>query len=297
MKTFGVWLLILLLFTSGASAQIVDLFLTTDKTEYLTGEPIPVAAHILNNAGRTLALGAEENWLTFSVDGNDSIMVAKTGEVPVAKEFALESTKTATKTVDLTPYFSLSQPGRYFVTATALIPNLGDKDALVKSFPPLHIDVVPGLRLWEQEFGVPPGSEPAPGEPEVRKYVLQKVNYKDSMKLYLRLTDATETRIFKVFPIGQMLSFSRLDPKLDKFNNLHLMYQNASHSFLYTMIDPAGELIVRQTRDYTTTRPRLGFDEQSNVVIIGGVRHLSATDIPSSSALLSPDAPQPAAKP
>ena len=104
----------------------------------------------------------------------------------MARAFELESSKMATKTVDLAPYFDLTKPGRYTITATAAIPEWNVR---VKS-PPKSFNVVPGLRVWEKLFGVPPVPGAEPGQPEVRKYALLKVNYRDSMKLYLRLTDA-----------------------------------------------------------------------------------------------------------
>ena len=84
-----------------------------------------------------------------------------------------------------------------------------------------------------------------------------------------------------------MVSFSRVEPQLDKFSNLHVIYQTSSRTFLYTMINPQGQVILRQTHDYTTTRPRLGFDESGKVVVVGGVRHLAENDIPPSDPLLS----------
>ena len=52
------------------------------------------------------------------MESRDNEVVPKTGEVPVAGEFVLESSRVVTLHVDLAPYFPLTRPGRYSVTAT-----------------------------------------------------------------------------------------------------------------------------------------------------------------------------------
>ena len=63
---------------------------------------------------------------------------------------------------------------------------------------------------------------------------------------------------------------------MDKFSNLHLLYQNWAHSFSYSVYNPDGELITRQIYDYTDARPRLQVDAEGNIAVTGGVRR--ATD-------------------
>ena len=49
-----------------ASAQVtVDVLL--DQEQYLPNEAMPVAVRITNRSGQPLHLGAEADWLTFSV--------------------------------------------------------------------------------------------------------------------------------------------------------------------------------------------------------------------------------------
>src|SRR5204862_7266383 len=123
-------------------------------------------------------------------------------------------------------------------------------------------------------FGV---TQTAAGEtnaaPEVRKYSLQQVNYlKDHLRLYLRVSDESGARIFKTVPVGQILSFSRPEPQIDKSSNLHLIYQSWAHVFTYSVFSPAGELLKRETYDYVNTRPRLQTDADGVISVIGGVK-------------------------
>jgi hypothetical protein len=79
-----------------------------------------------------------------------------------------------------------------------------------------------------------------------------------------------------------MVSFSRPEPQLDKFSNLHLLYQTAARTFNYSIINPDGKILLRQTYDYTTTRPRLKLDESGQFIVTGGARRIASNDLPPS---------------
>ena len=83
--------------------------------------------------------------------------------------------------------------------------------------------------------------------PEARKYTLQQANYIKQLTLYVRVTDLTEQRVFKVLPVGPLLSFSRPEARIDRDSNLHLLFQTGARSFLYQVINPEGDLLARQT--------------------------------------------------
>ena len=276
MKALGLWLGLCVTGLSPVWAQ-VTVEVTQDQDQFLPAEALPTAVRITNRSGQTLHLGREDDWLTFSVQARDVEVVPKTGEVPVAGEFILESSRVATKRVDLAPYFSLGHSGRYSVTATVRIKDWNQEI----TSQPRNFDVIEGARLWEQDIGVPNSTNPANATPEVRKFVLQQANYlKAQLRLYLRLTDASGAKTFRVFPIGPIVSFSRPEPQVDKFSNLHLLYQDGAHSFNYTVVNPDGEVIARRTYDYVDKRPRLQPDQDGKILVTGGVRRVSPSDVP-----------------
>ena len=92
--------------------------------------------------------------------------------------------------------------------------------------------------------------------PELRTYALQEANYLHSrIILYAQVTDK-EGKLNKVIPVGPMVSFGQPDAKVGKFSDLNILYQNGPRTFNYTVINPDGQVILRQTYDYTS-RPRL----------------------------------------
>jgi hypothetical protein len=274
-----------------ASAQ-VSVELTQDQDQFLPGEALPLAVRVTNRSGQTLSLGAEDDWLTFSVQNREGGVVPKLGEVPVTGEFQLESSKVATKRVDLAPYFSFSQPGRYLVQATVKIRNW-DHDI---TSPPRAFDVIEGAKLWEQEVGVPGTSGVSNSAPEVHKYILQQANYiRGQIRLYLRVV-APNGKNLRVISVGQMLSFSHPEPQTDKLSNLHLLYQSGPHTFSYLIYSPEGEMVGRQTYEFGNARPRLRVEEDGTVDVVGGLRRLMSSDFPPAVPALEPP-PSPAAPP
>lgn len=259
-----------------------------DQEHFLPTETLEVSVRITNRTGQTLWLGNDSEWLTFSVEANDGRLVQKTGDVPVEGKFMLESSKVAVKRVNIAPYFSLNSPGRYYVSAMVNIKewNLA-VSSLAKAF-----DIVEGTKLWAQEVGLPQPAGSSTAQPEVRRYLLQQANYlRTQLRLYLRITDVSGAHTFKVIPLGKLLSFSRPEGQVDYLSNAHILYQNGPQSFSYTVFNPYGDLLVRQSYDFGETRPKLAVGRDSKISVHGGVRRVFSTDVPPPPAEeLSPEA-------
>jgi hypothetical protein len=250
-----------------------------EQQQFLPGEELTAAVRIINRSGQTLHFGAQPDWLSFSIESREGSVVPQTGEVPTLGEFELESSQAATKRVDLAPYFAFSHEGRYAITATVRIKNWENE---INSRP-RPFDMIEGAKLWEQDVGIPPGSSSTNLPPQVRTYILQQANYlRGHLRLYLRVLDSYGKAI-KVVPVGPMVSFGRPDPpQIDKESNLHVLYQNGPASFLYSVFNPSGDLVVRQVHDYVNSRPRLRMDDAGQIAVTGGVRRLTSNDVPPS---------------
>jgi hypothetical protein len=252
----------------------VSVEVVMDRDEFLPGETLTVGARVINRSGQTLHLGADEDWLSFMLEyrsGSEKV-VSKLSDPPVTGEFDLESSKMATKRVNLEPHYVLTHPGRYSVVAMVRIPGW-DREL---TSPPKMFDIVPGTDLWDKDFGLP-GSTNA--SPEVRKYLLQQAKpTKGQLRLYLRITDAAHLKTYCVHHVGPMVSFSRPEPQVDKASRLHVLYQSGPQAFNYVVFDPQGELRLREIYDYVTSRPRLGANEDGEILVVGGVRRTTAQD-------------------
>ena len=265
----------LLAFFSAPAQVSVEVVLGRDQ--FLPSESLPVAVKITNRSGQPLHMGADADWLTFDVESDDNLIVMKNAEVPVLGEFDLGSSEVATKRVDLAPYFTLSRQGRYRVIATVRIKNWNSE---INSSPK-NFDVIDGARLWSQDFGVPSSAGATNGAPEVRKYTLEEANYlRSQLRLYVQVSDESEAHVFKVVAVGKMVSFSTPETQLDRFSNLHVLWQSGASVFTYAVVNPDGGLARQEIYDYVSARPRLGVDDNGDITVVGGVRRVKPEEIP-----------------
>ena len=254
-----------------ASAQ-VDVSVTLDQEHFLPGESLPVYVHINNRSGQTLHLGADDFWLSFMVESKDGPVVSKKSDPPVYGPFDLGTAETATKRVDLGPYFGLGRDGDYKVTATV---HIQDWKTDITS-PPQDFDVIRGAELWSQSFGVP-NSSAGNTPPDVRKYTLIEANYlRDQLRLYVQVTDESSASVVKVRAIGPMISFGQPEEQMDPSSDLHVLYQDGASTFIYAVVNPKGEIIRQDKYDYVNTRPRLRQDDSGNISVYGGIRRTDA---------------------
>ncbi len=276
MKKSGICLGLLLgLLTCGRAQVTVEV--TQDQQQFLPGESLKVAVRITNRSGQELHLGGEEDWLGFAIETAEGSVVPKLGDAPVVGAFALENSKVAIKRVDLAPYFMLSRPGTYQIVATLKIREWNRE--LMSD--PKSFDVIQGVKIWEQEVGVP--NSRTPGEPELRHYILQQANYiRGQIRLYLRVTDSYGKSV-RVYAIGPMVSFGRPETQVDSSSHLHVLHQEKGSLFSYTEFNHDGDLLLRQTYEYTDSRPRLRMNDNGDVRVIGGGRRIAASDVPAPS--------------
>lgn len=263
--------LVLLVVVPGFLRGQVDVELVLDRRQFLADESLVVGVRVVNRSGQLLVLGKEPGWLEFTVESREGVLVPKRADPPVMGEFTVKSSASATKEIDLIPYYKLSTPGQYRVTATV---RIAEWDKVVVSVP-ADIDIGRGTTIWEQEFGVPQ----AEGLPEVRKYALQQVSYLKRPMLYLRLSDARELRIFRVLPLGPLVSFSHPEQVIDQQSRLHVLFQVGARSFNYSVVDPDGQVVKRQSYQYFQSRPSLR-SKEGEVVVVGGARRARADDLP-----------------
>ncbi len=270
----GVFLGVWLAAVAGAFAQ-VEVEVVLDQQQFLAGESLPIAVRITNRSGQTLRLGSDDEWLSVAVESRNRGVVSKLSDPPVRGEFTLESSQRAIRRVDIAPHFSLGRQGTYRVQVTVRIAQWNQQF----SSAPVDFDIISGARIWEREFGVPQAATNAP--PEVRKYTLMQANYlKKGLKLYLRITDAEETKIFRVLGIGPLVSFGRPEAQLDPHCNLHILSQWGRTTYSYTVVSPDGDVLVLQTHEITGNRPRLQLSEDGKIGVAGGARRYTDTDFP-----------------
>ena len=267
-------------------AQPVKIEVVADQKTFLPGESLTVGVRVSNLSGQPLRFGLDNDWVAFIVQGAQQKSVLRLAEMPVTGAFTAEPTMHTTARFDLAPYYDLSRPGNYTVTAVVRVPELGT----TFSSPPKKFDISRGTDLWEQEFGVPapPGTAPI-----IRKYTLVQASDLGQLKLYVRVTEA-DGRILKVHPLSVLVGSSRPEHQLDRQSNLHVLNQSGAKIMIYCVVAPDGELLKRQTYEMVS-RVRLALDLEGKIGVIGGERRVTASDIPAPTVSAAEKLDKPAA--
>jgi hypothetical protein len=264
------WLSVL---ACAARAQ-VNVEVAFDQDAYLPHEQCLAEIRITNFSGRTLRLPAEADWLDLAVESTDGYIVAKLANIPPAEPLEIPTAARGKRFVDLAPCFNLSQRGRYRVIATVRLPEI---NAEVTS-PPAYLTIMGGVPMWEQLVGVPGG--PTGQAPEMRRYALLQTNDRKRLALYVRISDEADQRVYRVFSLGNLLSFGRPEAQVDRQARLHVLFQSGSRQFTYYCISPGGEVLTRHLYQITHIRPRLRPGEEGEVKVVGGFRLKTSYDIP-----------------
>jgi hypothetical protein len=254
--------------TARAQVNVEVLF---DQEQFLRSESVPLRVKISNFSGQTLRLGDDPDWLGFVVTGEDGKALKQSSALPPVKPFTIESAKSIALRADLMPHFDLNAAGRYGVSVRMKLPQLeSELTTEAKKF-----DVISGVKVWEKEVGVP-GTTP----PVVRKFALQQATFFKETRLYARVTDASESTVFSVVPLGAMPSASRPVAAVDNSSQMHALFQAGQRNFSYSIITPDGDQIIRQTYDITASRPHLKAESDGRIVVAGGARRVTLSDLP-----------------
>ena len=286
MKPLCALLGFLLLWPGQALAQVtVDVVL--DQDHYLANEPLLVGVRVTNFSGRTLKLGKDPDWLQIAVEADGGMFLEKLADPPVVKEFEVPSSTKGTRWFDLQPCFNLGRTGCYQVTAVVRIPELGQE----LTTKPKAVIISSGAKVWQQEFGLPPKPGDASAAPETRRYALVTAMSGKRVHLYVRVTDGPETKSYRVFPIGAMLTFSHPEAQVDRNAELHVLFQTSAQQFTYVQVDPDGQLLAHRTHKYTESRPKLRAEADGTVLVRGGTRIKAHSDFPKPPPVEPPAAP------
>ena len=267
-------------------SQKIKIELTNERDHFLAGEPIRLTVRISNFSGRPLVLGLDNEWLSFTIIGPNRKPLDRLQDLPVQGPFEVPSGAVTSRLYELTSSFDFTESGPYAVTASI---QVKDWNEAFRTAYPKKVELVRGIKLLEQEVGIPaPPGAPA-GPPESRRFALVQVRQNQQLYLYFRLADASGAKILRVFPLGPLVAFGRPEFQIDRNSYLHVLYQTSARTFTYCALNPNGDLVIRQSHEYVNNRPTFATDRVGDVLITGGRRRFVTSDIPPSNMLTKPE--------
>jgi hypothetical protein len=261
LPAFAAFLLVLGLHEAAAQLR-VDISLK--RKLYVMYEPLIAAVTVHNLSGRPLLLDntAEHRWLSFNIESADGRIIPPNNPDYAFPPAAIEPGEKLPAAFNLTPLFPLQEFGLYRIRASVYVPEFGR----FFSSPPLAVEITEGRPIWQEVVGVPGGD----GKPSLRTITLLSHKLSRSTRLYARIEDRENGRIYATHQLGPFLTFGRPDVILDARNEIHILQNSAPKQFLYTHLDLDGKVIDRQFYVEAGSRPRLAKQDGGTVVVSGG---------------------------
>jgi hypothetical protein len=255
---------ILLAFAAQDAAAQVRVDISFKRKLYVMYEPLIAAVTIHNLSGRPLLLDntAEHRWITFNIESADGRIIPPNNPDYAFPPAAIEPGEKLPAAFNLTPMFPLQEFGLYRVRASVYVAEFGR----FFSSPPLAVEITEGRPIWQEVVGVPGGD----GRPALRTITLLSHKLSRSTRLYARIEDRENGKIYATHQLGPFLTFGRPDVVLDAKNEIHILQNSAPKQFLYTHLDLDGKVIERQFYVEAGTRPALTKRDGGAVIVSGG---------------------------
>lgn len=252
-------------FLPTAKAQVrVDI--SFKRSLYVVYEPLIATVTINNLSGRPLLLQDVENhqWFGFTIESGDGRPVPPINANYSLKPEAVGPGEKLTRAVNLTPLFPLNEFGLYRVKATVYAEAFGR----YFSSPPLSVEITDGRPIWQEVVGVPT----ADGKTELRTITLLAHKLSRSTRLYARIEDRENGRVYATHQLGQFLTFGRPEVLLDANNEIHILQNTAPKQFLYSHLGLQGEVIAQQVyvEAANRSRPTLVKQQGGAIAVVGG---------------------------
>ena len=246
-----------------AAAQVrVDI--AFKRKLYVMYEPLIATVTINNLSGGPLLLQNSDHhrWFGFNIESADGRLIP-----PINADYALAAAaigpgEKLTRSVNLTPLFPLHEFGLYRVKATVYVAAFGR----YFSSPPLAVEITDGRPIWQEVVGVPGTG----GEPDLRTITLLSHKLSRSTRLYVRIENREQGRVYATHQLGQFLTFGRPEVLLDVDNQIHILQNTMPKQFLYTHLGLGGEVLAQQAFSEAGSRPRLVKEAGGTVKVSGG---------------------------
>ncbi len=259
--------LLVLLPIEPARAQ-VQVALDLDRQIYIAHEPISAKLTVINRAGRDLVFGNVNgrSWLDFSVTDARGHLISPVSNEQLASPMIIASGQTHQMRVVINRVYPMGNIGSYRVKASVSFPQINR----VFQSRMVTVQVAEGRPYWSQIVGVPPGY---PGEGNYRVYELLTYFHGSRQKaLYFRLKDNATGRVLRCYSLGDYLSVRPPKQAIDNTNQLHILHMSAPQQYVYTVVDLAGEVLVRESYfEHKGSRPTLVTNSYGEISLQGGI--------------------------
>lgn len=266
----------LLALASTASAQLlINVQLDKGRNNFVAHEAIMARITVENRAGKDLVMGGPngQSWLQINIKRPDgTILPSKNGE-PKADPTMLKEGATMTRSINLTNFYPVDEPGDYLVSCAVYFPELS-KWLGAGNTSYLKVNSAKSA-FWERTIGLPRTHAQA-GRYRRYKLFTNKNNSltatgsTDQRLLYVGITDEETEQNVTTYAVAPILMYRDPQPTTDKEGNLCVLFMAAPQVFQYVVINPDGAIMEQKQYRPTDIVPQLMQSKDGFVSVKGG---------------------------
>lgn len=275
MRTFPyrllpLWALVCALLLGNSALGQIQVSLRFPRNSYLLNEPTTANLTITNLAGRDLYFEDSPTygpWCRIELKNLRGDFVSPHNDRVAVPPLSVPSGETVTRSIRLTDFFRMPEPGDYQLRVQVLFEPTGNQFNARAGF---TADL--GKLEWSQTVGVPEGR--AHGG-DFRTFSLLSHRTNEGIFLYATLESKGEGLSFPPYPLGRMLLAMRPQTALDPRNNLYVLHALSDSEYALSQVDvDTGRFGQARYRSATPRggRPSLARNGEGKVAILGGVR-------------------------
>jgi hypothetical protein len=255
-----------LVFVAATARAQIQVDLSFKRIQYIAHEPILATVKIANNSGRDIDLHDDsgQHWFGFEINAGEGRLLAPFSRDTSEPPLHIESGKTVTRKINLTPLYPVHDFGAYHVRANVFFPDLNKFFYSATKV----VQVSDARPIWQKTVGVPDGQ---PGAGEVRTYSLLSNRFVDHTSLYVRVENKDSGVVYTTYSLGRIIASEDPQAEIDRANQLHVLHCAAPRTWAYSHVGLNGELLAHSTFLETKTRPHFRRAADGVVAVSGGM--------------------------
>lgn len=251
---------------SSVQAQI-RVTLKMSKSQYVAHEPVLATVTVTNNVGRDLLIHSEGvgrgtiSWLDFAVTSGRNSLSPRTKLS--FKAVTIPAGRSISKTIDLTGLYRVTEAGNFRGHAVVRLPD-GAGAFKSNSVP---FTVTKGREIFRQRVG-------DPNSHSVREFRLSTHHASQKTSLYVHVVDVRTGKTMQAFRMGEAITYQKPKAKVDRNNNLHVLFLTAPDTYAHGRVSPDGKYLgTKYFKSAPGRRPSLAIFATGEVVVAGGVSY------------------------
>ncbi|MDK3159569.1 hypothetical protein QPK87_23770 [Kamptonema cortianum] len=281
-----IFLSLALLFMGGIApvwAQ-VRVELNLGRLEFLQYEAITATVKITNMSSRPLIFGeVDEDWLSFRIEDAFGNIIPRTALFRGTEYVKIDPGMEATRSVNLTPMYSIHKPGRYKVEAVVRV-----NDRTFRSTPK-PLEIREGKLLWQDRIGV---IDPDSNREEFRSFALIQFPRVGDPFLYLQVLGENNQMVYATTRLAPIISSGSIAAEFDRDQRLHVLFQTDPKAYGYYVAENDGKQVDAAVYTSYNSIPKLKIDPQRRIGVVGGNRQADPNSgVPQAPRFIPPPLP------